>query len=151
MVNPYKIKKEVFFMNARTFLNYMNIRISGRTTFYASDFGLNGGEINGLVVNGLIRPTGQTKNVMIPIDWNIYKKVSAKEWVVEENGFNYWQANDFVKVLHLFVKNIPAIESFLHRCPIEEDAVNALFSYEEGIRCGERLYRKVDSDKLFVE
>jgi hypothetical protein len=49
------------------------------------DLGLNGGQINGLRINGLIEPTGNTKVVDLVIDTysdgrKIIKTVEIKEW-----------------------------------------------------------------------
>lgn len=65
-------------------INAMKVRAYGKP-FYASDLGLNGGEINGLQINSYIKPTGNTRKVMVPIDrWNgdrIFKECEVKEWV----------------------------------------------------------------------
>lgn len=63
--------------------NILKISAYGKP-FYASDLGLNGGEINGLSCNRYIKPTGHTKTVMVQIDtWGgdrIYKECTVKEW-----------------------------------------------------------------------
>lgn len=65
-------------------MNAMKVRAYDKP-FYASDLGLNGGEINGLRVNGYIKPTGNTRKVMVPIDvWGgdrIFKECEIKEWI----------------------------------------------------------------------
>ena len=66
---------------------------SGVDTFYASDFGLNGGTMNALTtikffdrVEKVIRygflPTGNTKSEMVEIGNNLYKKVDVSEWKI---------------------------------------------------------------------
>lgn len=65
-------------------INAMKVRAYGKP-FYASDLGMNGGEINGLKFNRFIKPTGNTRKVMVPIDmWGgdrIFKECEVKEWV----------------------------------------------------------------------
>ena len=65
----------------------------GDKPFYAIDFNLNGGVINGLAHYGFIKPTGNTKESFILIDeWHeYYKKVSVKEWQI-----NIFELNKFV-------------------------------------------------------
>lgn len=56
--------------------------------FYADDYGMNGGMIQALSMYEFIKPTGNTKEVFVPIDtWGgtIYKKVDAREWKVDSN------------------------------------------------------------------
>jgi hypothetical protein len=64
--------------------NYLRARTYNKP-FYAVDLGLNGGQINGLRINGLIEPTGNTKVVDLVIDTysdgrKIIKTVEIKEW-----------------------------------------------------------------------
>lgn len=63
--------------------NYLRAR-AYRSPFYAVDLGLNGGEINGLQINGLIEPTGNTTEVDLVLktwsDKKIIKTVQVKEW-----------------------------------------------------------------------
>ena len=58
--------------------------INGDKPFYASDlFGASdslGGIINGLSINGLIKPTGNVREVMVPLGGDMYHKCQAKEW-----------------------------------------------------------------------
>lgn len=65
-------------------MNAMKVRAYDKP-FYASDLGLNGGEINGLRANGYIKATGNTRKVMVPIDmWGgdrIFKECEVKEWI----------------------------------------------------------------------
>lgn len=64
--------------------NYLRARTYNKP-FYAEDLGLNGGQINGLRINGLIEPTGNTKEVDLVLDaWSdgkeLIKTVKIKEW-----------------------------------------------------------------------
>ena len=63
--------------------NYLHARAYNKP-FYAVDLGLNGGEINGLQINGLIEPTGNTKEVELVLktwsDKKFVKTVQVKEW-----------------------------------------------------------------------
>lgn len=63
--------------------NYLRARTYNKP-FYAEDLGLNGGQINGLRINGLIEPTGNTKEVDLVLDtWSdgkLIKTVKVKEW-----------------------------------------------------------------------
>lgn len=69
--------------NANIVKNVMKVRAYGKP-FYASDLGMNGGEINALRLYCYIEPTGNTKTVMVPIDtWGgsrIFKECEVKEW-----------------------------------------------------------------------
>ena len=64
--------------------NYATILKSGKETFWASDFGFRGGDIGGLSYD-FIEPTGNTKEVLIPIGGDCYKKVEAQEWRLRKN------------------------------------------------------------------
>lgn len=63
--------------------NYLHARAHNKP-FYAEDLGLNGGQINGLRINGLIEPTGNTKEVELVLktwsDEKFVKTVKVKEW-----------------------------------------------------------------------
>ena len=48
--------------------------------FYATAVNLCGGVIGGLSRNGVIKATGTTKEVMVCIDDNLYRKCEIKEW-----------------------------------------------------------------------
>ena len=70
-------------MSANCLMNSLVVRAHGKP-FYASDLGLNGGEISGLSLNHYIKATGNTKTVMVPIDtWHgdrIFKECKVEEW-----------------------------------------------------------------------
>ena len=61
--------------------NYATILKSGKNTFWASDFGFSGGEINGLKYD-FIEPTGNTKEELLAIGDDNFKKVVVQEWRV---------------------------------------------------------------------
>lgn len=79
-------------LNANMVKNVMKIRAYGKP-FYASDLGMNGGEINGLSLHCYIEPTGNTRKVMVPIDcWGgdrIFKECEVKEWRYNLNPSGY--------------------------------------------------------------
>jgi hypothetical protein len=56
--------------------------------FYAKDYGMNGGVIQALSQYELIKPTGNVKEIIFPIDTfygEKYKKVEIREWEVDSN------------------------------------------------------------------
>lgn len=68
--------------------NYLKIRnLKKGTTFYASDYGINGGSILGLRAKWIIEPTGNTKTIIIPHPYNdkLLIKSEVKEWRVRVN------------------------------------------------------------------
>lgn len=80
-------------MTAGQMKNMMKIAAYGKP-FYASDLGMNGGEINALTINCFIVPTGKTRKVMVPIDrWGgdrIFKEVTIKEWEFNPRNAGRW-------------------------------------------------------------
>ena len=65
--------------------------------FYASDYGLNGGEINSLHCGGAITPTGNRKYVYVPVDYfgeELYRKCEVLEW-----KFNSYFIKDFPRII----------------------------------------------------
>lgn len=60
--------------------NYIRIKKSGKKTFYASEFGLNGGEITALDRRGMIKETGNC--VVMPVQTISGKIIMSKikEW-----------------------------------------------------------------------
>ena len=66
-------------------ISLMKIVSSGKDTFYASDVDLNGGQISALSGRAIILPTGNTKSVYVDFDDGYAKKVTAKEWKINEN------------------------------------------------------------------
>jgi len=75
-----------------TTMHYLNkIYTSGIDTFYASDFGIDGGTMNAFTTIKFLDkttkneccgfvPTGNTRTTMVEIGENLYKKVEVKEW-----------------------------------------------------------------------
>lgn len=63
--------------------NYLRARTYNKP-FYAVDLGLNGGQINALRINGLIEPTGNTKEVELVLktwsDEKFVKTIKIQEW-----------------------------------------------------------------------
>lgn len=83
--------------------NYLHARAYNKP-FYAVDLGLNGGQINGLRINGLIEPTGNTREVDLVLDtWGngekLIKTVKIKEWrcVNEKKMMSPYRFNLFHK------------------------------------------------------
>ena len=76
------------------------LKLAGRdltTPFYASDYGLNGGEINSLKGGCAIVPTGETKDVFVPVDYygeELYRKCEVMEW-----KFDSWFLENFPRTL----------------------------------------------------
>lgn len=77
-------------MMTLTFINnYLKIRnLKKGTTFYASDYGINGGSIRGLRNKGLIEPTGNTRTDIVPhpYDDRLLIKCEVKEWRIRANN-----------------------------------------------------------------
>lgn len=71
----------ITYVNSNVAANLSKIlRGSGIEPFYASDYDLSGGEINGLVFHKLIEETGNTKECFFPVGEDLYKKGYVKEW-----------------------------------------------------------------------
>ena len=71
--------------------------LAPNTTFFASELGLNSGEINSLKAHGYIAPTGRKIEGFIHTYGDNYKKVEIKEWKVNE--INGWRADKLVDSL----------------------------------------------------
>lgn len=72
--------------NANFFENYLVVKNHGSAPFYAADLGLNGGAINALAVNNIIKKTGNTKTVFSEMGYTgLYQKVAVYEWVYNES------------------------------------------------------------------
>lgn len=93
VANKYYLPIDVVGNLSFTTMHYLSkIYESGVDTFYASDFGLDGGTMNALttikffdktdkwVARYGFTPTGNTKPTMVEIGENLYKKVEVKEW-----------------------------------------------------------------------
>lgn len=69
------------YINTNIAANLSKIMLgSGLEPFYASDYDLLGGEINGLVFHKLIEETGNTKECFFHVGGDFYKKGYVKEW-----------------------------------------------------------------------
>lgn len=68
--------------------------------FYASDLGLNGGQIEALSMWGIIRPTGNKKEYTIPHPFNdsMLIKCQSREWVISSRKNLEWMTRDFDKL-----------------------------------------------------
>ena len=94
VANKYYYPSDVVGNLSFATMHYLSkIYESGVDTFYASDFGLNGGTMNALTTikffdkaEGVTRygflPTGNTKSAMVEIGENLYKKVDVSEWKI---------------------------------------------------------------------
>jgi hypothetical protein len=69
-------------MKANTLYNYITLVEAGAKKFFASDFNLSGGDIQGLREAKLIKETGTTKEVFYK---EINKSKKIKEWEVVGN------------------------------------------------------------------
>ena len=59
--------------------NFLKIKKSGKETFWASDFGFNGGEIAALSPT-FIQPTGKTKKEILKLSHSRTKEADVSEW-----------------------------------------------------------------------
>jgi hypothetical protein len=93
-------------MTAKMFKNYLTIKNSGKTTFYADEFGFNGGEINSLSHIGLITPTGNTREVFVEMPYGdeVYRKVLVKEWKIDSN-INGRAVSEFREIFNSIIDN----------------------------------------------
>ena len=65
----------------RAITNYQKIK-NFDEPFYASEFGFCGGDINGMVYNGLIEATGNTKSYEIEIEiWDWVSQTAVKKTI----------------------------------------------------------------------
>lgn len=80
--------------NLNQLKNYAIILKSGKETFWASDFGFCGGDINGLT-GDFIEPTGKEREEFINIGGDMFKKVMVKEWRVrkfnDKEHLDFWE------------------------------------------------------------
>ena len=81
-------------MTAGQMKNMMKIATYGKP-FYASDLGMNGGEISALTIHCFIVPTGKTRKTMVQIDtWRgdrIFKESTIKEWEFNPRHAGEWR------------------------------------------------------------
>lgn len=63
---------------------------NGNKPFFAADlFGESeslGGWVNGLGMWNIIKPTGNTREIMIEVDDNLFRKCTVKEWTLNMNA-----------------------------------------------------------------
>ena len=78
--------------------NYATILKSGKETFWASDFGFSGGDINGLSYD-FIEPTGNTREELVAVGGELFKKVQIKEWRLRRYDNLVWE-----KIVHAEIK-----------------------------------------------
>ncbi len=83
--------------------------------FYASDLGLNGGEINSLNCAGCITPTGKRKEIFYPIDsyGELYRKDEVLEWRFKPSFLEYFAHH--VAKMREDVETVLALINDLHR------------------------------------
>lgn len=74
--------------------NFLIIKKSGKETFYASDFGFNGGEIGALASGFFIERTGKTKKKWVQVTPNKKIKADVYEWRIRHN-FKPWHSRLF--------------------------------------------------------
>ena len=82
-------------MTANTLMGYIRALNYGKP-FYAADLGLNGGTIAAMACYNYIRRTGNTKEYMVNLYDDVYKKVSVYEWklvVSNDAHYNAWRKN----------------------------------------------------------
>lgn len=64
---------------------------NGTKPFYANDLGLSGGSISGLLLQGVIKKTGNTHSYWVEIDDETAKKVTVSEWeIVDSEWFHLY-------------------------------------------------------------
>ena len=87
-MNTFNLNQMILIEKVKNFVN-------PNAPFYASDYGFSGSDMQSLSYTGIIRPTGNTREVMVEIGDNLYKKVTAKEWVVSE--MQWWYKDTYKK------------------------------------------------------
>lgn len=106
--NEYYIEQKELSFSLATLENYLKILQSGKKEFWASEVGLKGGAIQGLHYNGLIKPTNERKEVMIPLDGEegkIFKKVQVIKWqIIKPIGLTRKVLNNDINFLTKIVK-----------------------------------------------
>ena len=80
-------------MTANTLMGYIRALNYGKP-FYASELGLDGGTIGAMACHNFIRRTGNTKDYMVNLYDDVYKKVSVYEWTLvasKDAHYNEWR------------------------------------------------------------
>lgn len=94
--------------------NFLTIKKSGKTTFWASDFGFNGGEIAALSPT-FIQPTGKTKKEILKLSNSRTKEVEVSEWkLTDYSQYPKEYVEWFECSLGWSIKNILDAAEFLH-------------------------------------
>ena len=82
-------------MTTNTLMGYVRALNYGKP-FYAADLGLNGGTIAAMEYYNYIRRTGNTKEYMVNLYDDVYKKVLVYEWtlvIFKDAHYNDWRKN----------------------------------------------------------
>ena len=82
-------------MTTNTLMGYIRALNYGKP-FYAADLELNGGTIAAMACYNYIRRTGNTKEYMVNLYDDVYKKVSVYEWelvISKDVHYNDWRKN----------------------------------------------------------
>jgi hypothetical protein len=103
-------------MKMKTLMNYMMVKESGKSIFYARDFGFTGGDILGLHHNGLIEPTGKEIKFIVKVDDKLEVPSSAKEWkLCDEKTFDFYQMYDVLVELRAIEKRYSYLITLLSK------------------------------------
>ena len=76
-------------MTVNTIIAYAKILANGEKPFYASEFHFYGGTMGDLQSHGLVKKTGNYKEIMVEIDENLYKKCKVYEWIGIRKNYMY--------------------------------------------------------------
>ena len=82
-------------MTTNTLMGYIRALNYGKP-FYATELGLDGGTIAAMAHHNYIRRTGNTKEYMVNLYDDVYKKVSVYEWelvISKDVHYNDWRKN----------------------------------------------------------
>lgn len=63
--------------------------------FYASDLGIQGGTIQALEERGIIERSGKTKEYLLAVGDNLFRKVTVIEWHIVRRRLTAWQKTEF--------------------------------------------------------
>ena len=63
--------------------------------FYASDLGLRGGTLTALEERGYIEKSGKTKEYLMEIGENVFRKVTVNEWHIINRRPPLWTRREF--------------------------------------------------------
>lgn len=103
-------------MKMHTLMNYMMVKESGKSTFYARDFDFTGGDILGLHYNGLIEPTGKEIKFIVKVDDKLEVPSSAREWrLCDEKTFTQFKMYDILVELKAIEKRYAYLTTLLSK------------------------------------